>query len=143
MGVGLAVACGSLVGTERQLRGKPAGVRTSVLVCMGTFLFVHLSRGLDAATADPSRVLGQVVTGVGFLGAGVILSQGGYVRGVTSAAVIWVLAAIGAAIGLERGGVALSITLVTLVTLAGVPRLERALVKLTERLGVGEPPDDD
>lgn len=141
--VGLAFVCGAAIGIERQLRGKPAGVRTSVLVCLGTFVFVHLSRGLSGATADPTRVLGQVVSGIGFLGAGVILSQGGFVRGVTSAAVIWVLAAIGASIGIGQGGVALSVTFVTVVTLIGVPRLERGLLKLTELLGAGDPPDDD
>jgi putative Mg2+ transporter-C (MgtC) family protein len=114
-----------------------------VLVCIGTFVFVHLSQGLEGAAADPGRVLGQVVSGVGFLGAGVFLSQGGCVRGVTSAAVIGVLAALGAAVGMQRRGLALSVTLVTLVVLMGVPRLERALVKLTEWLGIGEPPDDD
>jgi putative Mg2+ transporter-C (MgtC) family protein len=121
--IGMAVACGTALGLERQLRGKPAGIRTSVLVCLGTLTFVHL--GVQLEGADPARVLGQVVTGIGFLGAGVILTQGGLVKGVTSAAVVWVLAAAGAAIGLDRFGLAVALTVVALTVLLGVEGLER------------------
>jgi putative Mg2+ transporter-C (MgtC) family protein len=124
----LVVACSATIGLERQLSGKPAGVRTSVLVCVGTFVFVYLSQ--DMTGADPTRVLGQVVTGIGFLGAGLILSQGGLVKGVTSAATIWVLAAIGASVGLNRAGIATVLAIVTVVTLTGVPLIEKALIKL-------------
>jgi putative Mg2+ transporter-C (MgtC) family protein len=130
LSLGLTVLCGGVIGLERQLRGKPAGVRTSILVCMGTFLFVHLSRGLDGTGTDPTRVLGQVVTGIGFLGAGVTLSREGTVKGVTSAAVIWVLAAIGAAIGLGQAGTAVAIAGVVVIVLMGVHGVERAWRKL-------------
>ena len=97
--VGAAVLCGGVVGLERQVRGKPAGVRTSILICLGTAVFIRLGASLAGPEADPTRVLGQLVTGVGFLGAGVMFSREGTVVGVTTASVVWVLAATGAAIG--------------------------------------------
>jgi putative Mg2+ transporter-C (MgtC) family protein len=84
----VALTCGAAIGFERQLRGKPAGMRTSMLVCLGTLMFVRLGVSLEGPHVDPSRVLGQVVTGIGFLGAGVILTRGGQVLGITSAAVM-------------------------------------------------------
>lgn len=97
--IGIAVFCGTIIGLERQWRGKPAGIRTSILICLGTTLFIRLSVVHSGEYADPTRVLGQVVTGIGFLGAGVIFARGGTVVGITSAAVIWILASIGAMIG--------------------------------------------
>ncbi len=91
----IVVACGGVVGFERQVRGKPIGIRTSILICLSTYIFVRLGGTLYGTGVDPTRVLGQVVTGVGFLGAGVILAKGGSITGVTSAAVVWMLAAIG------------------------------------------------
>lgn len=122
--VGIAVLCGSIVGFERQLRGKPAGVRTSTLICLGTAVFVHLGSSVTGSGADPTRVLGQIVTGVGFLGAGVIMTRQEAVYGVTTAAVIWMLASIGSAIGFGyyRGSVALSV--VTVLILIGIEFLE-------------------
>lgn len=128
--VAMALLCGGLVGLERQLRGKPAGMRTSSLVCLGTMMFVYLSQGMHDPNGDATRVLGQVVTGVGFLGAGVIMTRNGLVTGVTSAAVIWVLAAIGAAVGVGRFGAAFSVAIVTIGILVGVEWLEKAFVSL-------------
>ncbi len=86
-----ALACGTIIGVERQLRGKPAGIRTSALIIMGTYVFmacsIYVSK--EANMSDPSRIIGQVITGIGFLGAGVMLSKGRSVYGVTSAATIW------------------------------------------------------
>jgi putative Mg2+ transporter-C (MgtC) family protein len=138
----IALACGAVIGLERQLAGKPAGVRTSALVCLGTFVFVHLSVGLDGDKADPSRVLGQVVTGIGFLGAGVMLSRDGVTKGVTSAAVIWILAAIGAAIGLGEVGVAVATAGVVMLVLTGVRALEYAFQKVRGALYSDERGDD-
>ena len=90
MHVGTAVLCGGLIGIERQLRGKAAGIRTSILICLGTALFVSLGASLPSDRVDPTRVLAQVVSGIGFLGGGVILARKGLIVGVTSAAVIWV-----------------------------------------------------
>jgi putative Mg2+ transporter-C (MgtC) family protein len=124
----VSVLCGGIIGFERQIRGKPAGIRTSILICLGTQIFV--SHGTSLASGDQYRVLAQVVTGIGFLGAGLIISQEGTVRGVTSAAVIWVLAAIGATIGLGYYPEALVFVLVTVGVLSGVEYLENSIRKL-------------
>lgn len=134
--VGTAVLCGGLIGFERQLRGKPAGMRTSILICLGTQFFVLLGSSALPAHADPTRVLGQVVTGIGFLGAGVILTREGLVVGVTSAAVIWLLAAVGAMIGLGYLPAAVAISLTTVGILVGVEYLEKTFRVL--RRGVHE-----
>ncbi len=129
--IGVAVLCGGILGLERQLRGKPAGVRTSILVCLGTSVFIHLGSGISGAGSDPTRVLGQLVTGVGFLGAGVMFSREGVVTGVTTAAVIWVLAAIGAAIGLGLFVGAIALSVVIVVILVGIELLESSFRRLT------------
>lgn len=115
--VGMAMVCGGIVGLERQLRGKPAGIRTSILICLSTTIFIHLGTYVTAGLADPTRVLGQIVTGIGFLGAGVIISREGTVTGVTTAAVVWTLAAIGATIGFGHYYGALALSLVTVIVL--------------------------
>jgi len=123
--VGMCVLCGGAIGIERQYRGKPAGIRTSILITVGTMGFLRLGALLGGTgDADTTRVLGQVVTGIGFLGAGVMLTREGLVIGVTSAATIWTLAAIGASIGTGHAGFAGGLTIVTLGTLVGVHRLE-------------------
>jgi putative Mg2+ transporter-C (MgtC) family protein len=129
--IGVAVLCGGIVGLERQLRGKPAGVRTSILVCLGTSVFIHLGTAIAGEASDPTRVLGQLVTGVGFLGAGVMFSHQGVVTGVTTAAVIWVLAAIGAAIGLGLYVGAIALAVVAVAILVGVEMLESSAKWLT------------
>lgn len=132
-----AVFCGGVIGIERQLRGKAIGIRTSILICLATEEFVRLSVILGGPDTDPTRVLGQVVTGVGFLGAGVILARGGAVTGVTSAAVVWMLAAIGSTIGAGRPADALVLSLLTVAILIGIRRLEKAFKRL--RGGSDEP----
>ena len=128
--VGVAVLCGGIIGLERQLRNKPAGIRTSILICLGTQVFVQLGGLFQGAQADPTRVLGQVVTGIGFLGGGVILAREGLVVGVTSAAVIWVLAAVGATIGVRRSLAAIALTVLTVAVLLGVELLEATFLRL-------------
>ena len=130
IGIGIAALCGGIIGFERQIRGKPAGIRTSILICLGTSIFVHLGNTFGGANVDPTRVLGQVVTGVGFLGAGVIIAHEGLVKGVTSAAVIWVLAGIGAMIGFRLFGSALTLSVVTVGILTGVEILENSIRRL-------------
>jgi putative Mg2+ transporter-C (MgtC) family protein len=132
MHVGTAVLCGGLIGIERQLRGKAAGIRTSILICLGTALFVSLGASMPSDRVDPTRVLAQVVSGIGFLGGGVILARKGLIVGVTSAAVIWVLAALGAMIGLGHLAATLVLTLVTLAILIGVELLEGAFRRLRQ-----------
>jgi putative Mg2+ transporter-C (MgtC) family protein len=130
--VGTAVLCGGIVGLERQLRGKAAGIRTSILICLGTAFFVGLGDSFTGSRVDPTRVLGQVVSGIGFLGGGVILAREGSVIGVTSAAVIWVLAALGSLIGLGYLLAALALTLVTVGLLIGVELLESVFRRLRQ-----------
>lgn len=120
----VAILCGVILGLERQLRGKPAGIRTSVLICLGTVTFIRMG-ALLGDHSDPTRVLSQVVTGVGFLGGGVILSKDGLINGVTSAAIIWMLAALGCCIGLGYYGAAIAISIVSVSVLIGVEWLER------------------
>jgi putative Mg2+ transporter-C (MgtC) family protein len=130
--LGTAILCGGLIGIERQLRGKAAGIRTSILICLGTSIFVSLGAAQPVNQADPTRVLAQVVSGIGFLGGGVILAREGLVTGVTSAAVIWVLAALGAMIGLGHLAATLVLTLATLAFLIGVELLEGAFRRLRQ-----------
>ncbi len=125
--LGTALLCGGAIGLERQLRGKASGARTSILICLGTSLFVTLGATASPERTDPTRVLGQVVTGIGFLGAGVILTREGRILGVTTAAVIWVLAAIGCLIGVGYLASAIVVTLVTLGVLLGVEAFEELL----------------
>ena len=128
--LGAAALCGCIIGIERQLRGKAAGVRTCTLICLGTEVFVALGASFPTNQADPTRALGQVITGIGFLGAGAILAREGRILGLTSAAVIWMLAALGATIGLGHIGAALILTMVTLVVLIGVEMLETGWARL-------------
>ncbi|MFQ3598181.1 MAG: MgtC/SapB family protein [Chloroherpetonaceae bacterium] len=97
--LGLALALGALVGLERQWRQKQAGLRTNTLVSLGSAAFILLSLALTDNTGDPSRVAGQIVTGIGFLGAGVILRNGVTVQGLNTAATIWCSAAVGSLAG--------------------------------------------
>ena len=130
--LGTAILCGGIIGFERQLRGKAAGIRTSILICLGTQIFVALGASFSGERVDPTRVLAQVVTGIGFVGGGVILARDGAVIGVTSAAVIWVLAALGAMIGLGHLIAAIVLTLVTVGLLTGIELLESVFQRLRE-----------
>lgn len=130
-GIITCLICGTIVGLERQLRGKPVGIRTSSLIVLGTYAFVALSQSLNNDVTDTSRIIGQVVTGVGFLGAGVMLSKDGVVLGVTSAATIWVLAAIGVAIAVAGHFMAAKLALVVISILVGVDILENYSTALT------------
>lgn len=130
--LGMAVLCGGIIGLERQFRGKAAGIRTSILICVGTMVFVALGASFAGSQVDPTRVLAQVVTGIGFLGGGVILTREGLIVGVTSAAVIWVLAAIGSLVGLGHITAAMVLSLVTVGILIGVELLETLFRRLRE-----------
>ena len=135
--IAAAIFCGGTIGVERQIRGKPIGIRTSILICLATQTFVRLGANIDNPIVDPTRVLGQVVTGIGFLGAGVILARGEMITGVTSAAVVWILAAIGSMIGLGHLAEAAALALITIGTLIGVRVLESGFMRL--RGGSDEP----
>lgn len=123
----LAALLGGLLGIEREAKGKAAGVRTHMLVAMGAAMFVLASQQSGIVPADMSRVLQGVVAGVGFLGAGAILKGDteGQVKGLTTAAGIWMTAAIGVAAGMGKEGTAMLATLLTLVTMASLPLVAR------------------
>lgn len=127
----VAILCGFLIGLERQLKGKPAGIRTSILVCLGAYAFVAIAGSFEV-DSSPSRVIGQIVTGVGFLGAGLMLTKDGLIHGVTSAAIIWILAGIGCMIGVDKPEGALTLTALVLLVLIGVNLIERLFKKLKQ-----------
>lgn len=118
-----AAGLGAALGVERELNAQPAGFRTHLLVSLGAALFTVA--GADIADADPARVAAQVVTGIGFLGAGAILRDGGTVKGLTTAASLWVTAAVGLACGLGSILLAGMVTALALVALAVLKVLER------------------
>ena len=121
----LATLFGGAIGLERELGGKPAGLRTNILICIGSAVYTKLSFTMASGNADPTRVAAQIVTGVGFIGAGTILHARGAVVGLTSAATIWVVAAIGVALGAAFYWEAAGTTLLVLVVLQGLGRVER------------------
>jgi putative Mg2+ transporter-C (MgtC) family protein len=122
--IGTSIFCGSIIGFERQLRGKPVGIRTATLIVLGTYLFLSTAFLLQGAVIDHSRVVGQIITGIGFLGAGVMLAKDGAVVGVTSAAAIWVLASIGVMIATQHLWPAIKLSLLVVAILWGVDMLE-------------------
>jgi len=118
----LATALGAIVGFQRERAGKPAGLRTHILICVGAALFTVVSTyGFNEGT-DPSRVAAAVVVGIGFLGAGSIIRRGeGIVEGLTTAATIWILAAVGLAAGSGQYLLAAITTVIILIVLT-LPR---------------------
>ena len=135
--LGMALVCGSLIGLERERYDKPAGLRTAILICVGSCVFVMVQDMIarqGSTVMDHSRIVGQIVTGVGFLGAGAIIRQGLTVVGLTTAATIWVLAAIGAVIGIGFPYTAFVITVSVLIALIPMRWLERYIgIKLDQR----------
>ena len=129
--IGAGLLSGVFIGLERQLRGKPVGIRTSVLIILGTYVFVHTAQVISVETTDTARIIGQVITGIGFLGAGVMLSRDGIVMGVTSAATIWALAAIGICIGIGHYLTAIKLSLIVVTVLLGVDLMEEYFQSLT------------
>src|SRR5215510_4051398 len=138
----LATLLGGAVGIERELSNKPAGLRTNILICVGAALFTQLS--IDIAQigftpdgrpyGDTTRIAAQIVSGIGFLGAGAILHGGGSVVGLTTAATIWVVAAIGVAVGAGAYVDALGATALIMVVLVGLRPVEAKLLGKRRRL---------
>ena len=127
----LAVVCGGAIGFERELSRKPAGLRTNVLICVGAALFMIVSRhiGGGAPYTDPARLVAQVVTAIGFIGAGVILQSRGSISGLTTAATILLVGAVGITIGEGMFAIALMTTLLIIVVLVVLRKVERAFVR--------------
>jgi len=131
----LAIFAGGAVGFERQVAGKPAGLRTNILICVGSALLMDLSMNLgtvfgDPRIGDPARLAAQVVTGIGFIGAGTIMQARGAITGLTSAATIWVVAAIGLTVGAGFYVEALGATAAVMLVLAGLGTVEHRLLRI-------------
>jgi putative Mg2+ transporter-C (MgtC) family protein len=135
----LAAVLGAVVGLEREIHGRPAGIRTYLLLCMGSALimvvsellfFKYEAKGLgEILRADPARIAAQAITGIGFLGAGVILRYKDSIRGLTTAACVWVACAVGLAIGAGFYLFGTAVTGLTLASLVGLKVFERRLKK--------------
>jgi putative Mg2+ transporter-C (MgtC) family protein len=120
----VAAGLGGLLGVERELRHKPAGLRTQILIAVGAALFTMVSIDIAAIGGSADRIAAQVVTGVGFLGGGAILRGRANVHGLTTAATIWVNAAVGMAAGSGHFSMAVAATVITLIVLAIIPIVE-------------------
>ena len=127
----LAAALGAALGLEREYRRKAAGLKTNALIAVGAALFTIVSILMVDDRGDPSRVAAQIVTGIGFLGGGAILRRGASVEGLTTAATIWVNAAVGMAAGAGWYVIAVGSTAVTLAVLLMLPHLERVIDQRT------------
>src|SRR5687767_3303183 len=126
-----AALLGAVIGFERELRQKSAGLRTNILIAIGSALFTLMSYELagDATGADPGRVAAQIVTGIGFLGAGAIMRTNGGIQGLTTAATVWVNAAVGVAAGGGKYHLAFIATGITLVALLVLQPIERTIAR--------------
>jgi putative Mg2+ transporter-C (MgtC) family protein len=120
----IAACLGAAIGLEREVHKKPAGLRTNILIALGAALFTIMSIQLRTDGGSPDRVAAQIVTGIGFLGAGSIIRSGRHVIGMTTAATIWVNAAVGMAAGAGQLFMAGAATVVTLIVLALLAPLE-------------------
>jgi putative Mg2+ transporter-C (MgtC) family protein len=121
----LAIVFGGLIGLERELKGKPAGFRTNILICLGSTLYMILSMKI---AGDPGRIAAQVVTGIGFIGAGTIIQARGTITGLTTAATIFVVASIGLAIGSNQIILATIFTALVLIVLTLLSTFEKTLL---------------
>ena len=132
----LATLLGGAIGFEREVAGKPAGLRTNILICVGAALFTHLSINIaqigftpdGRPYGDTTRIAAQIVSGIGFLGAGAILHAHGAVVGLTTAATIWVVAAVGAAIGSGAYVEGVGTSVLIILVLVGLRPVERRLL---------------
>jgi len=138
----LAAGLGAAVGLEREYRQKPAGLRTNILIALGSALFtiLSISMGHESGTAD--RIAAQIVTGIGFLGGGAILRSGNTVHGMTTAATIWVNAAIGVAAGMGHYALATTTAVLTLVVLGILPPIEAYFERRGGLIDRHRPPSD-
>jgi len=134
IGIILAVVFGAAIGLEREISGKAAGLRTNVLICLGAAVFTIISKEMAAGLENsPTRIAAQIVTGVGFLGAGAIIRDRGGIHGLTTAATIWLVASIGTACGAGFYTLAVVSTLIAIIILIGLAKLEKPLRRYNEK----------
>ncbi len=142
----LAVLLSGIIGFEREMHGRSAGLRTHILVCLGAALIMIVGRHITLGTAhDPGRVAAGVITGIGFLGAGEIIRTQGGVHGLTTAACLWLVAAIGVAVGSELYALSMLCTVLAVAVLFALSRLERRLPELQTKhvvISLKGPPSD-
>ena len=134
----LALLCGGVIGFQRQMSDRPAGLRTHILVSVGSAVYMLVSLAVAGDNFDPGRIAAQVASGIGFLGAGTIIKQGNIVRGLTTAASLWAAAGIGLAAG--YGGrtmiIAVIATLIVLLALTFLHRIERYIGRLSHHFAI-------
>jgi putative Mg2+ transporter-C (MgtC) family protein len=128
----LSLVLGGALGMERQYHDKPAGFATNCLICVGAMMFTIMSEYMGLAGGDPGRIAAQVVTGVGFIGAGAIMRDGNKISGITTAANVWLVAAIGMAIGYSQYILATACTIAILLIQFGLRKTLR-LVEVVKR----------
>lgn len=121
----IAAAAGAMIGIEREYRDKSAGFRTMILIAIGSALFTLLSIKMGLAEKESTRIAASIVTGIGFLGAGVVLKDGATIRGITTAASIWLVAALGMGAGIGEYELVGAVTLLVLIVLWILPPFER------------------
>ncbi len=125
-----AILCGGVIGLERELKNKAAGLKTNMLICLGASIYTSISVLMSASFAesghygDPSRIAAQIVSGIGFLGGGAIIQSRGTVQGLTTAAMIWVVAAIGTCVGIGHADVAVFTSFVVILVLVAITSFE-------------------
>jgi putative Mg2+ transporter-C (MgtC) family protein len=129
----LAICCGAIIGFERQLRHKPAGLRTNILICLGAAVFTIISGRMAGDKDSITRIAAQIVTGVGFLGAGAVIQDRGGIHGLTTAATIWLVASIGMACGAKLYQLAGVSTLIAIIVLVGLGYLEKTFGRSGEK----------
>lgn len=133
-GIILAVVLGGVIGLERELSGKVAGMRTNIMICLGAAIFTVVSRQLGLGSDDSTtRISAQIVSGVGFLGAGAIIQDRGGIFGLTTAATIWLVAAVGMACGAHYFALAAVTTGTGILVLVGLRRVENMLRRAREQ----------
>lgn len=134
LSLAVALCLGAFIGLERELSDKAAGLRTNILICLGSCLFAILSREIaGAGGGDPTRISSYIVSGIGFLGAGAIMREGEHVTGLTTAATIWVVAAIGVAVGSHFYSLGAAVAVMTLVVQSIFPHLDTMIDELRQR----------
>ncbi|MFZ9023770.1 MAG: MgtC/SapB family protein [Anaerohalosphaeraceae bacterium] len=124
-----AMGLGAIIGIEREIHGKPAGLRTNILICMGAATFMMIANRMLASPDAISRMTAGIVTGVGFIGGAVVLRDRTNVYGVTTAATIWVVTSIGIACGMQLYDIAVAVTLLSLLILVVLNPLDRKIHK--------------
>lgn len=130
----VAVAFGALIGLEREINGKPAGLRTNILICLGAAAFTVISKHFGAGFGTESgRMAAGIVTGVGFLGAGALIQEGSGIHGLTTAASIWLVSSIGVACGAGLFHIAGVVTLMALFVLFALHPLTKMIRKKSQR----------